>query len=136
MLSVLWLFVLLLLSGNVQPNPGPSSVSSDSSSSVSSSIFSSLNLSRLLSFVHYNVQSIFPKLDILLAESYEFNILAFSDTWLSPAVNNDDLLMQSYQIPEHKDRLGDNHGGVMLDVKESIHYTRRNDLEPIGTECI
>ena len=135
-LSVLWLFVLLLLSGNVHPNPGPSSLSSDSSSSVSSSILSSLNLSRHLSFVHYNVQSIVPKLDILLAELYEFDILAFSETWLSPSVNNDDLLMQSYQIPERKDRVGDNHGGVMLYVKESIHYTRRNDLEPIGTECL
>ena len=44
--------------------------------------------------------------------------------------------MQSYQISECKDRTGDNHGGVMLYVKESIHYTTRNDLEPIGTECI
>ena len=136
MLSVLWLFVLLLLSGNVHPYPGPSSLSTDSSCSVSSSILSSLNLSRHLSFVHYNVQSIVPKLDILLAELYEFDILAFSETWLSPSADNDDLLMQSYQIPERKDRVGDNHGGVMLYIKKSIHYTRRNDLEPIGTECL
>ena len=123
---------MLLLSGNVHANPGPSSLSS----SVSSCILSSLNLSRHLSFVHYNVQSIVPKLDILLAELYEFDILAFSETWLSPSVSNDDLFMQSYQIPERKDRVGDNHGGPMLYVKESIHYTRRNDLEPIGTECL
>ena len=86
--------------------------------------------------MHYNVQSIVPKLNVLLTELYEFDILAFSETWLSLVVNHDDLLMQSYQIPEHKDRVGDNHGGVILHVKESIHYTRRNDLEPVGTESI
>ena len=86
--------------------------------------------------MHYNVQSIVPKLNVLLTELYEFDILAFSETWLSLVVNHVDLLMQSYQIPEHKDRVGDNHGGVILHVKESIHYTRRNDLEPVGTESI
>ncbi|MEW8547700.1 MAG: reverse transcriptase domain-containing protein, partial [Candidatus Thiodiazotropha sp.] len=82
------------------------------------------------------MQSIFPKLDILFAELYEFDILAFSETWLSTAVTTDDLLLQSYQVPERKDRTGDNHGGVMLYVKEPIYYKRRNDLEPVGIECI
>ena len=35
-----------------------------------------------LSFVHYNAQSILSKLEILHAELIEFDVLAFSETWL------------------------------------------------------
>ena len=136
-LAIIWLIVLLLLrSGNVHPNPGPSSISSVTSSGSSASILSSITLSRHLSFVHYNVQSIVPKLDVLLTELYDFDILAFSETWLSPAVPEDSIALQSYQSPERKDRARDHHGGVMIYVKEKIFYCRRRDLEPVGIECI
>ena len=64
---VTWLAVLLLLSGNVHPNPGP--LSSAGSTSLSSycfadAVFDSLNLDYHLSYVQYNVQSIALKLDI------------------------------------------------------------------------
>ena len=135
----LWLNILLLCSGDVHPNPGPlTSLSSDSilssSSTMSTTIFSSINTS--LSFVHYNIQSIFPKLDILHAELIDFDILAFTETWLSPTDDTDDLLFQSYNGPERKDRVSDNHGGVLLYVKENIHYKRRLDLEIKGIESI
>ena len=136
-LAITWLIVLLLLrSGNVHPNPGPSSISSVTSSGYSASILSSISLSRHLSFVHYNVQSIVPKLDVLLTELYDFDILAFSETWLSPAVSEDSIALQSYQSPERKDRARDHHGGVMIYVKETIFYCRCRDLEPVGIECI
>ena len=58
-----------------------SSVSSDRSniSSLSSTLNSSqsLGLSCHISFVHYNVQSIVPKLDIIMAELSEFDISSF-----------------------------------------------------------
>lgn len=137
----LWLTIILLCSGDVHTNPGPSSTSSldstsSSSSNVSATILSSLNTSHNLSFVHYNVQSILPKLEILHAELTEFDILAFTETWLSPVDNIEDLLLQTYNIPERKDRIGDNHGGVILYVKEGIHYKRRKDLEIRGIESI
>ena len=73
---VTWLFVLLLCTGDIHPNPGPQSVSSSSSSSISSNmstdIFSSLNLSHNLSNVN--------KLDILQAELFEVDILSFKET--------------------------------------------------------
>ena len=139
--SATWLAFLLLLAGDVHPNPGPSrssSVSSDSSTptSMSNSLFNSLNLSHSLSFVHYNVQSILTKLDTLYAELYEFDILAFTETWLSPAVDPTDLLLESYCEPERKDRPGDSHGGIMIYIKEGIFYKRRKDLEPRNIECI
>ena len=91
-------------------------------------------LSNHLSMVHYNVQS--NKIDILSAELREFDILAFSETWLNPTIKNDILLIDSYREPERKDRQGDSHGGVMIYIKDSIHYKRLYDLEPIGIECI
>ena len=76
----LWLTILLLWSGDIHPNPNPSSIASSLNSSTShdhsNNSLRSLNLSHNLSFVHYNVQSILNKLDILEAELFEFDILA------------------------------------------------------------
>ena len=142
-IALLWLWTLLLTSGDVHPNPGPSSMSSNSSSSNFSnslndsfSFLNTLNLSKHLSFIHYNVQSIVNKLNILTAEISDFDILAFSETWLHAAIQTTDLLMPNVKPPERKDRARDHHGGVMIYVKDSMHYTRRNDLEPLNIECI
>ena len=89
---------------------------------MSSSLLSSLNLSSHLSFVHYNVQSIVPKLDLLSSELFDFDILSFSETWLNPSVSLYDLHIQSFNKPERKDRVGDSHGGVLVYVKDNIHY--------------
>ena len=44
--------------------------------------------------------------------------------------------MPNFKPPERKDRARDHHGGVMIYVKDSVHYTRRNDLEPLNIERI
>ena len=78
MVSVTWLLSLILLSGDVQPNPGPSSASS-TSSSMDSSVTTVLSQFHHLPFIHYTVQSIFNKLDVLTVEVSDFDVLAFSD---------------------------------------------------------
>ena len=142
-LSVLvtWLYIVLEKAGDVHPNPGPlSSSSSLSSSSLSNtltgSISSNLNQFHHLSFIQYNVQSIINKLDLLTVELSEFDILAFSETWLHAGISTNDLLIPSYNYPERKDRDRDPHGGVVIYVKESLNYKRRQDLELPGIECI
>ena len=129
-----WLVILLLCSGDVHPNPGPpvsTSSTSDTSATttMSATIFDSLPFNHNLSFVHYNVQSIYTKLELLQAELIEFDILAFSETWLNHSVDTEDLILESYQSPERKDREGDNHGRVIIYVKEGVYYKRRHDLE-------
>ena len=64
------------------------------------------------------------------------DILAFSDTWLNNSISSDDLLLQQYHPPERKDRVGDSHVGVIIYVRENIHYTRRRDLEPKDIGCL
>ena len=100
----------------------PPSLSSSTSSSNLSIAPDSIRLCQNLSIVHYNVQSIFPKLEVLHTELIDFDILSFSETWLNDSIACEDLLLQSYNKPERKDRPGDSHGGVMLYVKEGLHY--------------
>ena len=84
---------------------------------MSDTIFNSLTLHHNLSFVHYNVQSIGSKLEILQAELLQFDILAFTETWLDHTTDTHDLIIHSYNTPERRDRVGDAHGGVMIYVK-------------------
>ena len=98
--SLTWLFILMMYSGDIHPNPGLSSTtsssnSSDSTTSMTSSILNSLNLNQHLSFVNYNGQSITSKLNVLYTKLLDFDILAFSETWLSPVILTEDLLLHS-----------------------------------------
>ena len=139
-ISGTWTYSLLLCRCVIHPHPPVSSTSTlsiDSSMSNSScSMTDNLNRSHHLSFVHYNVQSISSKLNIIYSELLDFDILAFSETWLSPDIPTHDLLLDSFNKPERKDRPADSHGGVMDYVKEGLHYKRRQDHEPSRTECI
>ena len=71
-----------------------------------------------------------------MAELSDFDILAFSETWLNPSVTKDDISLLSYHPLERKARVADSHGGVIIYIKDHIHYVRRADLEPIGVECV
>ena len=138
---VTWLYILLLCSGDVHPNPGPtSSASNDSFSSLSSNmsdlLHEMLNQNHHLSFVHYNVQSLLPKIDLLQAELQNFDIIALTETWLHAGIDTEELMLQPFNPPERKDRQTDRHGGVILYIKEGINYRRRHDLETGRVECI
>ena len=130
--------ILLMQAGDIHPNPGPNSIQSISSdSSLNSSLQQILHTtSGHLSFIHYNVQSILHKLDIIHSELHDFDILAFSETWLNPSVPDSDIILTNYNTPERKDRISDGYGGVVVYVKNNIAYTRRKDLEVNGVECI
>ena len=127
---VSWLYALLVVSGDVHPHQGLLSAY------MSSSHLSALNLSSHLSLVHCNVQSIIPKLDVLSTELFDFDVLSFSETWLNPSVSSNDLHIQPFNKPERKDRVGDSHGGVLIYVKENMHYRRRHNLEILGLKNI
>lgn len=106
-----WLTILLLCSGDIHTNPESASSSSSSvtslsisSSSMSAMVFDPLTLNHSLSFVLNNVQSIPQKLEILQCRVLQIHILAFSETWLNPSIENDDLILQQYQAPVRKDR--------------------------------
>ena len=112
--SLFWLYLLIVLSGDIEINPGPESA--DLSSSCSSCI-TDINLSLLeqnFSVVHYNVQSLIAKVDQLQMELSHFDVIALSETWLSPDIKDDKVFFQNYQKPFRKDRPDNAYGGVII----------------------
>ena len=93
------------------------------------------SLNTYLSFTIMCRIIILPKLDILYTELCDFDILAFSESWLNASVPDEDLYFQ-LNHKQRKDRDGDSHGGVILYVKKYLHYIRRRAMEPNGIECI
>ena len=79
---VIGMIFVIILSGDVHPNPGPTEYeeSPDTSSTYSNDIYNFLNLPNHLSVVHYNVQSIRHKIDLLFAEFSQFDIIPFTET--------------------------------------------------------
>lgn len=124
--------MLLYQSGDIETNPGPNS--SGSSERDSSYLFPPLHGN--FSLVHYNIQSVLNKLDIIEPELSSFDIIALTETWLNNSVSTDDLLFTNFQSPFRRDRVGDSHGGVMVYVKHDIPCKRRHDLELLTVECL
>lgn len=66
---LLFISMLISKSGDIESNPGPNSSSeSVSSNSDSASELSSAMFQQYFSLVHYNVQSLLPKLNIIESE--------------------------------------------------------------------
>ena len=124
-LSLLWIYFLILLSGDVHINPGPDSVSLDSTSN-SNNIASYFN--QNLSIMHLNIQSLLPKLDILEAEMQQYDIVVFTESWLNPKISNDDLRIANFDPPYRNDRDNCIGGGVAIYVRTGITSSRRDDM--------
>ena len=69
--------ILLFISGDVERNPGPP-------------------LEKGLCVVHVNARSLGKKLDLLEAESENFDIITLSKTWLSKKDDNNDLRLTNF----------------------------------------
>ena len=121
--------------GDVHPNPGPLSCEGSSSSHISD-LYNFLNYPNHLSTVHYNVQSIRNKVDILYTEFSQFDVISFSETWLNRDFLSTNLHFPSFHCPERKDRENESYGGVIVYVKNNLLYVRKHDLEINGLECV
>jgi len=74
-----------------------------------------------LSVLHYNVQSLRNKVDLIQSECSNFDIVALTESRLDTSIENDTISMNSFHPPERKDRQYDYHGGVIVYVKESLY---------------
>ena len=111
---MVWIGSLILLSGDIHPNPGPDGGNHSVHTSSSTDLYNFLNLPNHLSTVHCNVQSLANKVDVLISELSYFDLVSFSETWLGKSVSSQDLLFPTFHPPECKDRLSDRYGGVIL----------------------
>ena len=129
--------MLTLRCGDVKQNPGPDLNTSTSSEDSTLSLNSPDFLSNF-SVVHYNVQSLSNKHDILETENSvisNFNVICLSETWLNARITDDEIAMSGFKL-YRRDRTGDTHGGVCVYVDQDYRSKRRCDLEMINVECI
>lgn len=110
------MFCFLVLSGDIETNPGPSAENS-------------------LDIMHINIKSIRNKIGSLLYLVQDFDVLCFTETHLDVNISNDSLNIEGYKTSFRKDR-NSYGGGVMICISDSIFASRRYDLEPNGTEIL
>ena len=122
---------IVVLSGDVELNPGPGSVEGDRDSSYDNSFEI---LANHLSILHLNIQSLLPKLDLIEAESEAYDVLVFSESWLKPGIKNDSVYLNNFHPPFRTDR-SDRPGGVVIYVLDSIYWKRRSNLVVQGLEA-
>ena len=86
--------------------------------------------------VHYNVQCLASKTDIIEPELTYFDIISLAETWLNDSLSNEDLMFNEFQDPFRRDRIGDSHDGVIVYVKRGIPCKHRLDLELVNIEFV
>ena len=93
-------------------------------------------MSHTVSFVHLNIQSIVPKLDLISAEFICHDILSFTESWLTPRVSDNAMIIPGYKPPFRRDRVGRMGGGVLVYVRNNINCHLRPELHVGNVECI
>ena len=131
---ITFLSLLLLNCGDIERNPGPASEDSTPTVSADTSL-NDTGLKDKFSLVHYNVQSLADKKDLLFSELSNFSIISVTETWLDQRTSDNDIALDGY-ITYRRDREGDNHGGVCAYVSDCIFSKRRYDLELPNIECV
>ena len=125
---------MLLISG-IERNPGPLSDSSISSTNTILTTAEEQAIKNKFSVVHYNVQSIINKLDLIETELQNFDVISITETWLDQRTSDLDLNIKGFNL-FRRDRPGDNHGGICVYVRDNIYSCRRNAIELPNIECV
>ena len=89
-----------------------------------------------ISFVCINARSLLPKMMEVkrMLDSSSASILAISETWLDANVRDEEVAVQGYSILRRdRNRHG---GGVLLYIRDSLAFNRRQDLELEGIESV
>ena len=116
--AALCCFCLLMLCGDIHPNPGPAPYSK-------------------LRMVHCNCASLQNKAYLIEAELNTFDIITVSETWLYRDFNPDRIRIEGYYPPLRKDREdGTAWGGVAIYVKNNLICKPRPDLEVAELEAV
>ena len=111
--------ILLMLSNDIEQNPGPRQVNSLENMSV----------------IHHNIKSLRNKVDLLTVEAIHHDIIMLSETWLSSNIPNEGLLLPNFFPPLRRDR-EDAYGGVAIYVRNNMYFKDRPDLSVDGLEAV
>lgn len=108
--------MLILVSGDCHPNPGP----------------------KKLIISHSNVRSIKSehKIQDIKNSLSKVDIMTVSETWLDSKDDNNNLLLKNYSIPYRRDRPHNLYGEVLVWVANHIISKRQTDLESPDIEIL
>ena len=112
------ILMLIILSGDIEINPGPNYTNSNS-----------------LSIIHLNANRMKNKLQQIQLRIKDIDIVTISETWLGPEIADNDLILSGFHKPIRKDRDGTG-GGVAIYVRESLFLKQRPDLDVNNLEAI
>ena len=142
---------LLLLSGDVERNPGPvcrPCASSRSPSEVNRHLLPSGSEAAKLNCLvgtddslvisHLNVRSLVPKKDevqLFLQEHKYAHVLGLSETWLNDNIPTGELAVAGFRS-YRRDRGSGRGGGLLVYVSECVTSIRRSDLEDTDLEIL
>ena len=113
----------IVFSGDVSPNPGPVTRRSNATENLLLSAFSTIKHHGRCDITvgHTNARGLhknLPQVKFLLFHT-GLDVLAVSETHLSPAVESYEIAIQGYQL-QRKDHLGKIGGGVAVYFKDSL----------------
>ena len=91
---VLIAYLLLLKCGDIHPNPGPPKPLSFCHLNAQS-LLSGVDITRHIPAQHSKLDEIFS----VLALDRDFDIIAISETWLTPCIDSDEIKLEGYQLP-------------------------------------
>ena len=86
--------------------------------------------------IHLNSRSIKSKIDLIAAESNQFDNITVFETWLSQTYTNSSIHLTNFHPPIRRDRPNDPHGGVVIYVKNDLFCKPRPDLQVNGLEAV
>uniref|UniRef100_A0A3B3BNA3 Reverse transcriptase domain-containing protein n=1 Tax=Oryzias melastigma TaxID=30732 RepID=A0A3B3BNA3_ORYME len=118
-----FILLLLLLSGNIQPNPGPPLDHIGTPNDFKSR--------SGLGILHINVRSLLPKLDLIKiwVKSTDTDILVLSETWLNKSVPDKEISLTGYNIFRcDRPKKG---GGVAIYIKNKFQVSLISSLSVI-----
>ena len=67
-------------------------------------------------------------MEFLDVEMQKYDILIFTETWLTPQTPDDDLFISNFESMYRKDRRDQIGGGVAIYIRTSIQTVRRHDI--------
>ena len=113
--------IVLLISGDVETNPGPGNTSTDQN--------------YCLTIYHHNIRSIRNKINDIVHILQDFDIVFFTEAHLDGYIDSENILLPGFEKPIRMDRNSAG-GGVVVYFKNNIGFSRRDDLESANVESM
>ena len=114
--------------GLIHPNPDPTTEATTNINNSCQNRKPQLNINCL----YMNARSIVNKVDELQVLATNMDVLAITETWLTPVINSCEILPNMNFTIHRRDRFEHNNkrgGGVLLGVRNTVPCVRRPGLE-------